>query len=269
MPRLRPLQIVVYLLVAFLYLPVIIVVIFAFNGGANLSWPLQGLSFRWIVQIFSDAAFRSAFAASAEASVAVAVLSVAIGVAAAMLFTRSSGPLSRSLQALAVLPAMMPPLFIGAALFTTMAYAGIAPGFPMIVFGQLIITIPFALAVIVARLRQFDIDLEAAARDLGAGPAQTLWRITLPIIAPTLVGAALLAFAFSFDEVMITNFTSGMTATLPIFIFSRLHRTIDPSVNAVATLLLVMPWVALALAAPFVGGGRSIFARSAATETEE
>ena len=113
-----------------------------------------------------------------------------------------------------------------------------------------------------ARLRQFDVDIEAAARDLGAGPVQTLRRITLPVILPALVGAALLAFAFSFDEVMITNFTSGMSATLPIFIFSRLHRTIDPSINAVATLLLAMPWLALMLALPFIGAGRGLFARA-------
>lgn len=262
MRRIRPLKVVVYLLLAFLYAPVAVVVIFAFNSGANLSWPIQGLSFRWLQQVFSDAGFRSAFVASAEASAVVAILSVAIALAAAMLFVRRSGRVSRALQSLSLLPAMMPPLFIGAALFTTMAYLSVAPGFPMIVFGQLIITIPFALAVVIARLRQFDTDVEAAARDLGAGAAQTLLRITLPIILPALVGAALLAFAFSFDEVMITNFTSGMTATLPIFIFSRLHRTIDPSINAVATLLLLMPWLALALAAPFIGAGRGVFARS-------
>ncbi len=144
---------------------------------------------------------------------------------------------------------MMPPLFIGVALFTAMAYLDIRPGLPMIVLGQLVITIPFVLAVVIARLRQFDLDIEAAARDLGAGPLQTLRRITLPIILPALVGAALLAFAFSFDEVMITNFTSGMTATLPIFVYSRLHRSIDPSVNAVATLLL-----ADSVACPRLGG---------------
>jgi ABC-type spermidine/putrescine transport system permease subunit II len=78
---------------------------------------------------------------------------------------------------------------------------------------------------------------------------------------PVLVGAALLAFAFSFDEVLITNFTSGMMATLPLYTYSRLHRSIDPSINAVATLLLVTPWLALALAMPFVGLGRGLTSR--------
>lgn len=262
MRRFRPLKVVVYALVAFLYAPLIVVVIFAFNSGANLSWPIQGLSLRWMVEVFEDAGFRSAFVTSAEASAIVAVLSVAIALASATLFVRRPSLGSRLLQGLSPLPAMMPPLFIGAALFTTMSYLAILPGMLMIIFGQLIVTIPFALAVVLARVRQLDSDIEAAARDLGAGPLQTLLRITLPVIFPALIGSALLAFAFSFDEVMITNFTSGMTATLPIFIFSRLHRTIDPSINAVATLLLAIPWLALALAAPFIGAGRGILVRA-------
>jgi ABC-type spermidine/putrescine transport system permease subunit II len=258
--HIRPLKLIVYVLLAFLYLPLIVVVVFAFNGGSNLSWPIQGVSLRWFHTIFADGSFRGAFLASTLASLTVAVLSVAISTAAAMLFVRNPGRVSSALQGLAMLPAMMPPLFIGVALFAAMAYLGIRPGFWMIVFGQIIVTIPFVLAVVYARLRQFDSDVEAAARDLGAGPLQTLRRVTLPIILPALIGAGLLAFAFSFDEVMITNFTSGMTATLPLYTYSRLHRSIDPSINAVATLLLVMPWLALLVAAPFIGLSRGLLA---------
>lgn len=261
MRSLRSLRIVVWVLIAFLYLPLFVVVIFAFNGGSNLSWPVQGLSLRWFRQIFADAAFRSAFVASTEASLVVAVFCVAIATAAAMLFVRHPGRGAKILEYLALLPAMMPPLFIGVALFATMALLAVGPGFPMIVFGQIIVTIPFVLAVVVARLRQFDADIEAAARDLGAGPVQTFMRVTLPIIMPALLGAGLLAFAFSFDEVLITNFTAGMTTTLPLYTYSRLHRSIDPSINAVATLLLAMPWLALFLAAAFTGWSRGLLAR--------
>ena len=259
--RLKPLQVIVYVLIAFLYLPVAVVVLFAFNGGSNLSWPIQGLSLRWFYLIFNDVSFRSAFLASVEASLIVAVLSVTISTAASMLFTRRPSRVSRALQVLSLLPAMMPPLFIAVSLFTAMAYLDIKPGMPMIVLGQLVVTLPFVLTVINARLQRFDTDLEAAARDRGAGPLQTLRRITFPIMLPVLVGAALLAFAFSFDEVLITNFTSGMMATLPLYTYSRLHRSIDPSINAVATLLLVTPWLALALAMPFVGLGRGLTSR--------
>ena len=103
--RLKPLQVIVYVLIAFLYLPVaVVVVLFAFNGGSNLSWPIQGLSLRWFYLIFNDVSFRSAFLASVEASLIVAVLSVTISTAASMLFTRRPSRVSRALQVLSLLP---------------------------------------------------------------------------------------------------------------------------------------------------------------------
>jgi len=256
--RLSPLAVVVYGLIVFLYVPLIVVVVFAFNGGANLSWPIQGLSLRWFRVVFDDPSFSQAFRTSVVASAIVSVLSVGIATAAAMLFARRPNRISRGLQGLSLLPAMMPPLFIAIALFTAMSYASIQPGMATIVLGQLVVTIPFVLAVVTSRLQRFEVDLEAAGRDLGAPPPQVLRRVTLRIVAPVLLGAALLAFALSFDEVLITNFTSGSTVTLPLYVYSKLRRSIDPSVNAVATLLLIMPWLALALAAPFVRRGRAL-----------
>ncbi len=113
--------------------------------------------------------------------------------------------------------------------------------------GHVIVTTPFVIPIVGARLRNYDLAVEQAARDLGARPAMVLRRITLPLIGPSILGAMMIAFAISFDEVLITNFTSGTRVTLPLFVLSRLRRTIDPSINAVATILLVVPWVAVAL----------------------
>jgi spermidine/putrescine transport system permease protein len=247
--RISPLQVVVYLLIAFLYLPLAVVVLFAFNGGSNLSWPVQGLSLRWFRLVFNDPAFSNAFQNSFKAAVIVAITSSVIATSAALVFTRRRSRVNGVLQALALLPAMMPPLFIAIALFTTMDELNIQPGLLPIVVGHLVVVIPFVLVVVTVRLQRFDVELEQASRDLGAGVGQTLRRITLPIVLPAVVGAALLAFAFSFDEVLITNFTSGTTTTLPIYIYSKLHRSIDPSINAVATLLMAIPWIALGVAA--------------------
>ena len=247
--RVGPLQVVVYLLIAFLYLPLAVVVLFAFNGGSNLSWPVQGLSLRWFRLVFGDPAFSNAFQNSFKAAVIVAVCSAVIATSAALVFTRRRSRVNGIMQALALLPAMMPPLFIAIALFTTMDELNIQPGLLPIVVGHLVVVIPFVLVVVTVRLQRFDIELEQASRDLGAGVGETLRRITLPIVLPAVIGAALLAFAFSFDEVLITNFTSGTTTTLPIYIYSKLHRSIDPSINAVATLLMAIPWIALGAAA--------------------
>ena len=124
----------------------------------------------------------------------------------------------------------------------------IDPSMFTIVAGHVIITTPFVILIVASRLRNYDLAVEQAARDLGATPSMVLRRITLPLIGPSVLGAMVVAFAISFDEVLITNFTSGTRQTLPLFVLSRLRRTIDPSVNAVATILLVVPWLAVALA---------------------
>jgi ABC-type spermidine/putrescine transport system permease subunit II len=244
------LPIVVGLLVIFLYLPLIVVVLYAFNGGSNLSWPLHSLGLHWFRTLFSDPAFSSAFRTSAEVAVVVAVTSAVIATGAALVFTRFHSPVTRILLVITLVPAMLPPLFLAIALFTAMDYFKVQPGFGPIVLGHLLIVIPFVLVVIAARLQRLEPELDEAARDLGAGPLQTFRRITLPLIFPAVAGAALLAFAFSFDEVLITNFTSGTTTTLPVYVYSKLHRTIDPSINAVASLLMIVPWVALAISVP-------------------
>jgi spermidine/putrescine transport system permease protein len=246
-----PLFVVVLLLIVFLYLPLIVVALYAFNSGSNLSWPLHGLGLRWFRVLFSDPNFSSAFRTSAEVAVVVALTSAAIATAAALVFARVHSRITRGLQALTLVPAMLPPLFLAIALFTAMDYFKVQPGFGPIVLGHLLIVIPFVLVVIAARLQRLEPELDEAARDLGSGPFQTFRRITLPIIFPAIAGAALLAFAFSFDEVLVTNFTSGTTVTLPVYVYSKLHRSIDPSINAVATLLMVVPWLALAIAVPF------------------
>jgi ABC-type spermidine/putrescine transport system permease subunit II len=116
-----------------------------------------------------------------------------------------------------------------------------------IVAGHVIVTTPFVILIVASRLRNYDLAVEQAARDLGATPPMVLRRITMPLIGPSVVGAMVVAFAISFDEVLITNFTSGTRQTLPLFVLSRLRRTIDPSVNAVATILLLVPWLAVGL----------------------
>jgi ABC-type spermidine/putrescine transport system permease subunit II len=123
----------------------------------------------------------------------------------------------------------------------------LSPSLLTIVAGHVIVVIPFVILVVGSRLRTYEVELEQAARDLGATPRQVIARITLPIIAPAIFGAFLVAFAFSFDEILITNFTSGTQSTVPIYILGRLRRLVDPGANAVAVILLLIPWVAFGI----------------------
>jgi spermidine/putrescine transport system permease protein len=140
---------------------------------------------------------------------------------------------------------LVPPLIMGLGLAAAMKWFGVDPSMYTIVAGHVVVTIPFVLLILVSRLRDYDVDLDPAARDLGATAGEVLRRVTWPLIAPSVWGAVVVAAAISMDEVLVTNFTSGTTATVPLFVLSRMRRTIDPSINVVATLLIVVPWVAL------------------------
>lgn len=247
MRRSRLLTVLAVALIVFIYLPLLVVVLYALNSGSNLSWPPQGFSFRWFHVIFSEPAFRAGLSTSAWAATATAVAAGVIGTMAAFALTRRPNRFTRWLESGSRLPVMLPPLFIGIALVAAMKTFAVDPTMWTIVAGHLIITTPFVVLIVVARLRNYDLTVEQAARDLGARPTMVLRRITMPLIAPSILGAMVVAAAISFDEVLITNFTSGTRQTLPLFVLSRLRRTIDPSVNAVATVLLLVPWIAVGL----------------------
>jgi len=235
-------------LFVFIYLPLAVVVMYSLNGSSNLSWPPHGVSLQWFRLIFDDPGFRSGMSTSALAALCTAVIAGLIGTTAAFAITRRSSIAVRWLESGSRLPVMMPPLFIGIALVAAMKTFAIDPSIFTIVAGHVIITTPFVVLIVGSRLRNYDVAIEQAARDLGATPSMVLRRITLPLIGPSILGAMVIAAAISFDEVLITNFTSGTRATLPLFVLSRLRRTIDPSINAVATILLLVPWVAVTLA---------------------
>jgi ABC-type spermidine/putrescine transport system permease subunit II len=192
--------------------------------------------------------------ASAQVAIVVSLLAIVIGSASAFVVIRRPSRMSSGLEAAALLPVMLPPLLIGVSMLTAIAAFKIRLSLLTVAAGHLVYVVPYVIVVVSARLRTFDARLEEAARDLGERPIAVLRRITLPVIAPAVLGAGLLAFAFSFDEVQITNFTAGQTPTLPIYVFSAMRRSVDPSINAVATVLLVVPWVALVIGAVILRG---------------
>jgi ABC-type spermidine/putrescine transport system permease subunit II len=234
-------------LLFFLYVPLVIAVMYAFNSGSRLTWPPEGFSFRWFQSIFADGLFRNAFMTSMVAALVTATLASLIGTVGAVVFTRRRSRSARLVEGLGRLPVMLPPLFIGIGIVALMRATTFSPSMGTIVAGHVIVVIPFVILVVGARLRTYEVELEQAARDLGAPPLEVVLRITLPIIAPAVFGAFLVAFAFSFDELLVTNFTSGTQSTVPIYILGRLRRLVDPSANAVAVILLLIPWIAFGI----------------------
>jgi spermidine/putrescine transport system permease protein len=236
-------------LVVFLYAPLAVAVLYAFSAKPLLAWPFEGWSLQWFEKLFAERQFRRALATSVEIAAWTALLATVIGTAAAFVFTRHVSRLATLGQVLSRLPVMLPGLFIGIGFVALMILSGLGPGKPMIIAGHTVVATPWVVLVMTARLATYDTDLEAAARDLGASPLQVLRRVTLPILAPALTGSALLAFAWSFDETLVTTFTAGSETTVPLYIIGRLRRVVDPSGNAVAVLLLMVPWITFTIAA--------------------
>lgn len=237
----------------FLFLPLVVVIVFSFNDSPIAAFPLRGPTGRWYAEALSDSNFRSAFLTSIQLAIGVSILAIAIGVPAGFALVRRKFVLNPITSTLLVLPLAIPGIILGFSILSMTRIVGTKPGIIPAGLGQLTLLLPFVVLVTVARLRDFDTPVEEAGRDLGCGPTKVLRKITLPIIAPTVISAAILVFALSMDEFIVTLYTIGGDTTLPILIWGLMQRRgITPAVNAIATMLLGVSFAALAIGAVFV-----------------
>ncbi|WP_343315356.1 ABC transporter permease [Brucella sp. BE17] len=232
------LRFIVWLTMAFLLAPLVIIVLFSFHASPSLSFPFTGFSLRWYGEIFGNDQLRSAVLKSLFIAFLTAVVTLFLGAAASLAWVRL-GKVGRGIiEALCITPIALPGLFVGVALLTLFAQAGIQLSTVTIVISHVVLAIPIMIVAMRARLTLFDPSLEEAARDLGASQLQTFRRVTLPLIAPTLISSSILAFAVSFDEFVVTSFLAGTETTLPMYVWSMMRRTVTPLINAVSTLAL-------------------------------
>jgi spermidine/putrescine transport system permease protein len=218
---------------------VAVVIVFAFQGASRTGLPFEGPSLKWFELIVKDDAFRSALTATLMVAAGAAITSSAIAFLGALAAARGKLPFPGFIRGAGLLPLIVPPVFIGFALLITFGEFGITPSLFTVYLAHVLVTVPLAWSVMLARFSGFDFSVEEAARDLGAGRFKVLSRVTLPLTWRSIMGATLISFAFSVDEFVVTNFVVGADNTLPVMIFSRLRRSIDPSINAIATLLLL------------------------------
>jgi ABC-type spermidine/putrescine transport system permease subunit II len=227
----------------FLLGPLLIVVLFSFNDAASLSFPLMGLSTRWYHEVFQNADFVEALVRSLELATLTAAVTLVLGTAAAYGVTRSNSRLRNPASAILVLPVTLPSLFLGIALLSAIVRVQLAPSFFTIAVAHVIVAFPFFFLIAKIALERLDPLLEQAAADLGASPIQAFMKVTLPQIAPILLGASALSFMVSLDEFVVTVFVSGSNLTLPTFLYSRLRQAIDPSINVVSSILMFVTLV--------------------------
>jgi spermidine/putrescine transport system permease protein len=226
-------------LVLFLFAPVLTIVVFSFDSVGVGTFPLTGFTLDWYRQFFDDPAMIAAAKNSAYVAGATALLAVVLGTLASFALvryrTRAAGPFTL----LVVLPIMLPGLLLGVALLSFFDWLDLQLSLTTVVISHVLITLPFVVLTMNARLVGFDRSIEDAARDLGATPVQTFRHVTFPLIRASVIGSALLVVALSLDEFIVTFFTIGPQNTLPIVIWGQMRTGVTPVVNAVSTLMLV------------------------------
>lgn len=229
------------LYVVFLLTPLILVVLFSFTNRAIAAFPIDYPSLKWWWAMVEHPQFLPALKNSLTIGSTVGVVSAIVGTMAAMGLSRIDPRRAQSLTALLCLPLMLPPLLLAVSLRTFYTQlAGIPLTLGTVILSHLLFTLPFVVLVVYARMRNFDYRVVESARDLGASPLHAFFTVTLPIIRPTVVGAALIAVSLSIDDFIITNFTIGGGVTLPTFVFGMIRTSLTPAANAVGTLILVM-----------------------------
>jgi len=233
-----PWIVLVAAVLVFLFVPAIVVVLFAFNSSDSTS-NFAGFSTQWFSKVFENSEYMGALENSLQAAFWTALIDVVAGVGAAMALMRLPRRVTTFLASFFLVPIMVPGLILGVALLVFFSKIEMRLGMTTVVIGHVLVTLPLMILILSARMERLDPALIEAARDLGAGSWTAFRRILLPMIAPALIASGLLVIAFSLDEFIITLFTNGGTTTVPVLIFALLRRGLDPSVNAIATLLLL------------------------------
>tara|TARA_Y100000590_G_scaffold172367_1_gene197151 strand:- start:4651 stop:5424 length:774 start_codon:yes stop_codon:yes gene_type:complete len=224
----------------FLLSPILLVVLFAFTDRAIANFPINSFSLKWWVEIFNHRQFASCFFNSVTIGLSVAFVSAITGTMAAIGLSKLPAKTASITLAVISIPIMLPPLVLGIALLSFYVSIGMKLGLHTVIISHLLFTQPFVILVVYARMITFDYSVIDSARDLGASPLKAFLTITMPIIQPVVIGAALLAVALSIDDFIITFFTIGAGNTLPTLVFGMMRTSLRPSVNAIGTIILLM-----------------------------
>jgi putative spermidine/putrescine transport system permease protein len=238
------LRVATSLTLAFIYLPLLVIALYAFNDSRTQSWPIHGLTLKWFSKALDNQGARDALVTSLKAGLGATFLALVLGSLAAFAVQRYRFFGRETVSFLVILPIALPGIVTGMALNATFRSVfepfGVGLGLFTVIVGHATFCIVVVYNNVVARLRRLSRSIEEASMDLGADTWQTFRFITLPSIRTALFAGALLAFALSFDEIIVTNFTAGDRQTLPLWIFANLSRPNQlPIVNVVAVLVVL------------------------------
>ncbi len=238
-----------------LLLPVFIVVLAGLNSGDYLSFPPEGLSFRWIMEFLTSGTYLDAFLFSFQLAVLTTVVSTVVGTMAALYISRSGNAISRFLRNLFLAPIVLPGVVLGLSLYVFYATTeiGLVRSFTGLLIGHVIVTFPFVVATVTASLAGFDMSLEEAARSLGAGPLTAFTKITLKIIAPGVMAGSIFAFIVSFGQFEVSLFLSAADLEpLPIAMYVSLRYKFEPIAAAAGIFAIFLVVISMVLTSRLV-----------------
>ena len=236
----RALYIYTWVIIAWLTLPVLVMILFGFNdtpGRYNQTW--EGFTLKWYGRVFALDELTKALVISLLVAVVTAVAAGALGTGIGYALGRYRFRGSGTVNLIMFATMSSPELVMGASLLTLFVSLGVGLGAVTITIAHIMFSISFVAVVVRARVLTLDRSVEEAAADLGAGPWTTFWRITFPIIMPAVMSGMLLAFALSIDDFVVSNFTAGTTTTFPLWIWGATRVGLPPQVNVMGTLIFV------------------------------
>jgi spermidine/putrescine transport system permease protein len=232
---------------AFLYLPIIVLVVYSFNGQGVGGFPPRDLTLNWYRLLFQDDAIWSSVLNSVIVALASVAIALALGIPAGLALDRANFPGKGIFRRLVLLPLVLPGIITGLSLLMLFREANLKLSLISVILGHGTALISVTTTEVFAGLQKLDRAQEEASLDLGANYLQTFWRVTLPNLKLSIIGAALLIFTLSMDEIAVTFFLIGRDNTLPLEIWGRLRRGITPEINAVSTIIFVFSLCAIIL----------------------
>jgi spermidine/putrescine transport system permease protein len=249
-PRTFTLFVMLYLV--FLYAPVLLLPIFAFNDSAVIAFPLRGFTLDWFVSLGGETTLFIALKNSLIVAFSSAILSTCLGTLAARASARYEFLGKKPMMGFLMLPLVLPEIIVGVSLLIVLVQLGVALNIWTLILGHVLICMPFSIAILLSAFNNMDRFLEEASLDLGATRRETFFRVILPLVMPGLISSMLIGFTISLDEFIIAFFLTGTEPTLPVYIWSQLRFPSKlPGVMALGFIMLILSLVLLTAAEYF------------------
>ena len=249
----------------FLYGPILLLPLFAFNDSTVVAFPLKGFTTRWFQNVWADSDLWQAVRNSLLVAVSASVIATVFGVFAARASTRYSFPGKGPVMGLIMLPMVLPDMIMAMALLVVLLALNVQLSLLTVIMGHVLICTPFAVAILSSAFQSLDKSLEEAAYDLGEGPVSTFYLVILPLVTPGIISALLISFTISLDEFVVSNFLGSKDKLLSVYIFGQLRFPKSvPTIMALGAALVAISIILLATAEYFRRRG---IARTGAKDT--